>query len=73
MENQIEQIAKIVDSNRLLKDRILQLEKLGFFIERVRMGSGGVNRAKKMRDGTTRVQISCGYGKYNYAYAVILK
>ena len=36
------------------------------------MGKGGVFQEKTMRNGEYRFQISAGWGRYNYAYCVIL-
>ena len=68
----IEKINSITNEHRLIKDRIKALEKEGFNVHsEVRMGSGGVGQVKHMRDKSTRVQISHGHGRCNYAHAVI--
>lgn len=36
------------------------------------MGSGGVGQVKLMQDGTTRIQMGYGIGRYNYARVCII-
>jgi hypothetical protein len=68
----IMEIRKVVKENRLIVNRVKNLLDMGFTVERVRMGSGGVMQVKEMANETTRVQIGYGVGKYNYAMAVII-
>ena len=65
-------ITKVVNENKRVSDRIKKHKKLGYSVSEVSMGSGGVLQVKELKD-ETRVQISYGHGKYNYAYAVRLK
>ena len=69
---EIKKIEKVVKSNRLVSDRIKALEKLGFQVEELPMGPGGILQQKKMANGTTRIQIGYGHGRHNYAMAVTL-
>jgi len=68
----IKEIQKVVSANRLISDRIKNLLEMGLTVERVRMGSGGVMQVKEMSNGSKRIQIGYGVGKYNYAMAVIV-
>lgn len=68
----LKKIEKIISSNKSVKARIVEIEKLGYKVNVYPMGSGGVGQKKKMADGTTRVQVSYGWGRYNYAYAVAI-
>ena len=72
-DNQIKEIKSVINSNRLVIDRIEALNKEGYTVQRVPMGSGGVGQVKEMSDGTTRIQIGYGVTRHNYAYAVIIK
>ena len=65
-------ITKVVNENKRVSDRIKKLQKLGYSVSEVSMGGGGVLQVKELKD-ETRVQISYGSGRYNYAYAVRLK
>ena len=68
----IEFIRKVVKDNRLVNDRVNILISRGYKVELFPFGSGGVGQVKEMRSGKTRVQISYGKGKYNYAMGVEL-
>lgn len=70
-QEKINQIRKIINENRSLKDRYLNLEAAGYSIEERHMGSGGVGQVKTLKT-ETRVQIESGHGRYNYANCVIL-
>lgn len=72
MKTQINKIEKIVKGNRLVSKRVSQLRALGFQVEELPMGPGGVLQQRKMANGTTRVQIGYGHGRHNYAMAVTL-
>ena len=72
LKTEIQQIKKVVKTTRLVSDRINQLQDLGFNVHELPMGPGGVLQQKKMKDGSVRVQIGYGHGKYNYAMTVIL-
>lgn len=65
-------ITKVVNENKRVSDRIKKLRKFGYSVSECSMGSGGVLQVKELKD-ETRVQISYGHGRYNYAYAVRLK
>ena len=72
MKTQINKIEKIVKGNRLVSERVSQLRALGFQVEELPMGPGGVLQQRKMANGKTRVQIGYGHGRHNYAMAVTL-
>lgn len=65
-------IQEVVLENHLVSDRIKKLRKMGYTVDIRRMGSGGVMQIKRLKN-ETRIQVSYGYGKYNYAYVVIIK
>lgn len=65
-------ITKVVNENKRVSDRIEKLQKLGYSVAEIPMGSGGVLQVKERRKETC-VQISYGRGIHNYAYAVRLK
>lgn len=78
MENVITQIEKskvnkLVDitikSNRLINQRVADLIELGFEEDEKSMGSGGVGQVKVIK-GIVYKQVSCGWGRYNYAVVV---
>ena len=80
MKTKNEQIAKvknIVAKFRNIDARLLEVAncndlpdvELGF----AAMGSGGVGQTKQMRDGSVRVQLSYGRGRYNYAHVAIIR
>ena len=52
--------------------RIALCERNGYKVEVRPMGTGGVFQCKRVRGGEIRYQISAGWGRYNYAYCVIL-
>jgi len=62
-------IKKIIFSERLISKRIERIEKLGLTVNIAPMGSGGKGQIKEM-SYCSRVQISYGWGKWNYAYVV---
>jgi len=73
------QISKIIADNKRISDRIESLEIAGFNVlpYKKAMGSGGVGQikvclAKDRRCECAYIQISCGEGRYNYAYVVFL-
>lgn len=68
----LKNIQKVVSDNRLVSDRVEKLREMGYTVEERLMGSGGVLQVKEMKK-ETRIQIGYGKGKYNYAYAVIIK
>ena len=69
---EFKKIAKVVKSNRLVSDRIDYLRKMGYQVEKLPMGPGGVLQQKNMANGQTRIQVGYGQGRYNYAATVIL-
>ena len=69
---ELEIIENIVKTNRLVFNRTSKLQALGFEVQELPMGSGGVLQKKKMASGQIRVQIGYGHGKHNYAMTVIL-
>lgn len=71
LEIEMNEIFSVIASKRLVKNRIEILKKMGYHIEERRMGPGGVGQIKKICN-ETRVQISYGHGRYNYATVVIL-
>ena len=70
-ENDYKIICQVIDNTRLVADRIKELENLGYLILEFSMGAGGVKQVKELKN-ETRIQISHGRGKHNYAYAVRL-
>lgn len=71
-ENDYKIVCKVIDNNRLISERIGKLENMGYRVFEFPMGSGGVKQIKELKN-ETRIQISHGHGKYNYAYAVQLR
>lgn len=65
----MEEIAGI---NRI-EARIEHLRNKGYTVAEYPMGSGGVGQYKQMADGSVRIQIGYGHGRYNYAYCVVLE
>jgi len=65
-------IQSVIRDNRLIEDRVFILERHGYKIGSFAFGSGGVGQIKEMKSGKTRVQISYGTGRYNYALGVEL-
>lgn len=72
MKTSNSQIETIVKSNRRVGDRVKALKNLGFNVQEMPMGSGGVLQEKIMRNGKKRIQIGYGHGRYNYALAVTI-
>ena len=70
-ENDYKIICQVIDNTRLVSERIEKLENLGYLVLEFPMGTGGVKQVKELKN-ETRIQISNGRGKYNYAYAVRL-
>ena len=68
----IKKIEKVVRENYFVKDRVEILTDLGYNVEIRAMGSGGLLQRKDMKNGIVRIQISYGWGRYNYAYCVEL-
>lgn len=66
----LELIKSVIKNNRFFADRVATLVKKGFVVGERRMGTGGVGKVMRLQD-EVRVQISAGYGKYNYAKVVI--
>lgn len=62
-----------INKFRHIDDRVKYLEDKGYTVSEKRMGSGGVGTIRQMNDGTTRVQIGYGHGRYNYAQCLIFK
>ena len=71
-KEQYSEIKSVVESNRLVEDRVSKLTELGYNTEELPMGSGGVLQVKIMADGDVRIQIGYGKGKHNYAMCVVL-
>ena len=65
-------IEKVIDA-RLVSDRCSIAKDYELNVEELPMGSGGVGQFKVMADGTLRVQIGYGKGKYNYAMCVVVQ
>ena len=56
------------------KERVNHFLKLGFKIDYVNMGSGGVGQIKTLwTKRETRIQLTYGQGMGNYANAIIIK
>ena len=71
-KEQLAEIKNVVESSRLVDDRVNKLTELGYDTQEFPMGSGGVLQIRGMRDGTVRVQVGYGRGRYNYAMCVVL-
>ena len=71
-EKHVEFIQRIIRENRLVEDRVSILEDHGYKIDTFAFGYGGVGQIKEMKSVKTRVQISYGTGRYNYALGVEL-
>lgn len=56
---------------RLIKDRVAALKTAGYCVEPRAMGSGGVGQVRITKK-EIRVQIGCGYTRWNNAMCVIL-
>lgn len=65
-------ISNVVRDYRLVSDRVEKLREIGYTVKECAMGSGGVLQVKELKS-ETRIQVGYGRGKYNYAYAVIIK
>lgn len=66
----LELIKSVIKDNRSVANRVETLSRKGFVIAERPMGRGGVGKVKRLQD-EVRVQISAGYGRYNYAKCVI--
>lgn len=51
---------------------LLEQEKINAEIGTYPMGSGGVGKVKIMKDGSARIQIGYGTGRYNYALCIVI-
>jgi putative component of toxin-antitoxin plasmid stabilization module len=69
--NTFEEALEIVRANARIKNRIAALNAAGFTTDIRPMGSGGIGNVKTV-NGETRLQVSYGWGKWNYAHVVIL-
>ena len=69
---QLSEIKSVVVNNRLIKDRVSKLTELGYDVQELPMGSGGVLQVKEMANGDVRIQIGYGHGRSNYAMCVVL-
>ena len=65
-------INSIIAKYYFVKDRERELHKLGFKIEKLPMGSGGVGQVKHLQK-ESRLQIGYGVTRHNYASCVIFK
>lgn len=65
-------IEKVVNSYRKISDRERILKDMGYTVLVLPMGSGGVLQEKVMKDKTIRIQITSGWGRWNYAKCVVL-
>ncbi len=64
-------ISEIIKSERLVKNRAERIEnELGYQVETLPMGSGGVGQVKEMANGMVRIQIGYGVSNHNYAAAI---
>ena len=57
---------------RTISERINFCEENNIFVKTCKMGSGGVFHIRQMKSGEKRLQISAGWGRYNYANAAII-
>lgn len=66
-------IMKVVNSHRLVDDRVSALDKLGYCVNCLPMGTGGVGQVKVMtRLNEIRIQVGYSVGRHNYAMCVVL-
>lgn len=72
MKKEIRAVKNIIKKHRLISKRVEELRKKGFNVQEKSMGPGGVGQVKFLA-GETRVQVSYGHGKHNYATVVVLK
>ena len=66
------EILNTINTHRLIKDRVSELEERGYLVKERRMGSGGVGQIIVVKN-EIRMQIGYGHGIYNYAMCVILE
>lgn len=71
METTINEIKTVINKYYFVNDRVNELTKLGYYIKKCPMGSGGKGQIKYLRN-EIRVQIGYGTSEYNYAMCVIL-
>jgi cysteine sulfinate desulfinase/cysteine desulfurase-like protein len=64
-------IKSVIERHYHIRERIRALSNIGYDVEHVPMGSGGVGQIKNVKNAI-RMQISCGHGKHNYANAVVI-
>lgn len=73
-------VKNVVANFRFIDDREEKLEEIlssylgdKFYFDTLPMGSGGVGKIKRMKNGTTRIQFGYGKGKYNYARTLVIQ
>lgn len=71
-KRKIEQVREIIKANSLLVDRKKTIYDAEFRTKEVPMGAGGVGQVRVMNSGEIRVQITCAWGNFQYAEAVII-
>ena len=64
-----DRVVTIVTHNRLVADRVAEINAIGADIETVVCGAGGVKQIV-IKGNDVFVQIAAGVGNYNYAEAV---
>lgn len=57
---------------RTISERINFCEENSIFVKTCKMGTGGVFQIRQMKSGEKRLQISAGWGRYNYAHCAII-
>lgn len=65
-------ISDIIYSERFVINRKLELDRHDIRSDELPMGPGGVGQIKVMKDGSIRIQIGYGHGRYNYALVAII-
>jgi len=70
--NQLEERISMKEINKFCSENGLKLKSENYYIDDFPMGPGGVGQIKHMKQSNTiRVQLRCGYGKWNYAQAAV--
>ena len=71
LEQQIAEIKEVIATEKHLPVRAQRIYDLGYSVQELPMGRGGIGQVKEMKDHY-RIQIGHGKGRYNYAYAAII-
>ena len=66
------ELVSTLKSIRIISERINFCEENNIEVKKCKMGTGGVFQIKEMKNGEKRLQISHGWGRYNYANCAII-